>query len=560
MTTVNQIMKRFGGEILKGSCGLTRKLSSSSILQNSRIVESEVMDLQLPNLSFHEMCWSREGKWGERAALVDAVRGDKYTMSEAHALSRSFGHGLVNLGAQRGDVVAVILPNMPEYTFVMFGASEAALRVTTLNPTYTPKEINGQLVNSESNFLVTTSALLEKAKAASEGLEMKIIVIGDSVDPDCFDYKQITNNNGSLLDSIAPPDINSVYALPYSSGTTGVPKGVMLTHGNLTSQMAQMAHPRFKVIDENEVNICVLPMYHIFAMNVTMSGMMYQGGLTITVPMFEPGMFLKTMLEYRPTNLQLAPPLVGFLASHPAVTQEHLASLKTVVVGAAPAGPALIDLFLKKAPHVRLREGYGMTEMSPAVTFTDLNTNQTGGSCGQLLPNTRMKVLDLVTGEERGAGEDGELCFEGPQVMPGYFKNEKATSETLIDGWIHTGDIGHYDENGSVYIVDRKKELIKVKGLQVAPAELENSIRGIPGVMDVAVIGIPNERAGEVPRAYIVKSIDDLKEETIINTIAEQLSKHKHLAGGVEFVDAIPKSAAGKILRKDLKAAYQNTL
>ena len=161
MATLNQTMKRFVGEILKKPCGLTRKLSSSTILQNNKIVESEVMDLQLPNQSFHEMCWSREGKWGERAALVsgeftfkskptsqilcfqvDAVRGDKYTMSEAHALSRSFGHGLVNLGAQRGDVVAVILPNMPEYAFVMFGASEAALRVTTLNPTYTPSKLS----------------------------------------------------------------------------------------------------------------------------------------------------------------------------------------------------------------------------------------------------------------------------------------------------------------------------------------------------------------------------------------------------------------------------------
>jgi len=311
------------------------------------------------------------------------------------------------------------------------------------------------------------------------------------------------------------------------------------------------------VVDLEQTTVCVLPMYHIFAMNVTMSSMLWHGGKTVTVPMFEPIMFLKTLLDHRPTTLHLAPPLVGFLANHPAVTADHLASLQTIVVGAAPAGQALIDLFHKRAPHVRFREGYGMTEMSPAVTFTRLTMVSTGGSSGQLLPNTSMKVIDLASGEEKGAGETGELCFQGPQVMPGYFKNEAATAETLIDGWIHTGDIGYYDQAHSVFIVDRKKELIKVKGLQVAPAELENLIRSLEGVMDVAVIGIPDERAGEIPRAYVVKADDRLEEKDVQGFVAQALSKHKHLVGGVEFVKEIPKSAAGKILRKDLRAAYE---
>merc|ERR1719493_12324 len=292
-------------------------------------------------------------------------------------------------------------------------------------------------------------------------------------------------------------------------------------------------------------------------MNVTMSNMLWLGGKTVTVPMFEPNMFLKTLLDYRPTTLHLAPPLVSFLANHPAVTEDHLASLESIVVGAAPAGQALIELFHKKAPHVRFREGYGMTEMSPAVTFTRKSVQNTGGSTGQLVPNTKMKVVHLETGDVMGADETGELCFQGPQVMPGYFKNEKATAETLIDGLIHTGDIGYYDETHSVFIVDRKKELIKVKGLQVAPAELENLIRSQEGVLDVAVIGIPDERAGELPRAYVVKANDNLEEKDVQEFVAKALSKHKHLAGGVEFIREIPKSAAGKILRKDLKAAYE---
>jgi len=369
-------------------------------------------------------------------------------------------------------------------------------------------------------------------------------------------FEDLLKDQGDLISS-QPTSTDSVLVLPYSSGTTGVPKGVQLTHRNLVAQMAQLAHPDVKVVDMEQTTVCVLPMYHIFAMNVTMSSMLWHGGKTVTVPMFEPNMFLKTLLDYRPTTLHLAPPLVGFLANHPSVTADHLASLQTIVVGAAPAGQALIDLFHKRAAHVRFREGYGMTEMSPAVTFTRLSMENTGGSTGQLLPNTRMKVIDLVTGEEKGSGETGELCFQGPQVMPGYLKNDAATAETLIGGWIHTGDIGYYDQAGNVFIVDRKKELIKVKGLQVAPAELENLIRSLEGVMDVAVIGIPDDRAGEIPRAYVVKADANLEEKDVQVFVAKALSKHKHLVGGVEFVKEIPKSAAGKILRKDLRAAYE---
>eukprot|EP00092_Neocalanus_flemingeri_P002290 GFUD01002443.1.p1 GENE.GFUD01002443.1~~GFUD01002443.1.p1 ORF type:complete len:584 (-),score=184.68 GFUD01002443.1:183-1730(-) len=512
--------------------------------------------MEIPDLTFSQLCWSREEMFRDKLALVDAVSGEGLTFSEARSLAKCFGSGLVRMGGQPGDVVAIVLPNMPEYATVFMGAAEAGFVITTLNPTYTPGEIKGQLLNSETAYIVTTHLLLQKVKEATEGTNIRIILIGDQTDKTCISFEDLLKDQGDLIDS-QPSTPGSVLVLPYSSGTTGVPKGVQLTHRNLVAQMAQLAHPEVKVVDMEQVTVCVLPMYHIFAMNVTMSSMLWHGGKTVTVPMFEPNMFLKTLLDYRPTTLHLAPPLVGFLANHPAVTQDHLASLQTIVVGAAPAGQALIDLFHKRASHVRFREGYGMTEMSPAVTFTRITTEKTGGSTGQLLPNTSMKVIDLTTGEERGPGQTGELCFQGPQVMPGYLKNEKATAETLIDGWIHTGDIGYFDEDGKVFIVDRKKELIKVKGLQVAPAELENLIRSLTGVQDVAVIGVPDERAGEVPRAYVVKGQEKLKESDVKEFVSKALSKHKHLLGGVEFVKEIPKSAAGKILRKDLKAAYK---
>jgi len=523
----------------------------------SRIMNCDLADIKIPELTFPEMCWSRVEQYKDNTALVDAVSGRSYTFSEARSLARSFGSGLLRLGGQPGDVVAIVLPNLPEYPIIFMGASEAGFVITTLNPTYTAGEIRGQLVNSEARFVITIPQLVEKVRESIAGTDMKLIVPGPQTDPTITSLDSLLQDKGDLSASV-PVNTSDVAVMPYSSGTTGVPKGVMLTHRNLVGNMAQLAHPAMDFMGREEVTVCVLPMFHIFAMNVTMSNILWNGGKMITVPMFEPNMFLKTLLDYRPTFLHIAPPLVGFLATHPAVTEEHLASLHTIFVGAAPAGTALIDLFHKRAPKVRFREGFGMTEMAPAVTFTRGTGEDSKGSTGQLLPNMKMKVVDLGTGELLGAGETGELCFTGPQTMPGYFKNAKATAETVVDGWLHTGDIGYYDQEGYVYLVDRKKELIKVKGLQVAPAELENLIRSLPGVLDVAVIGVPDERAGELPRAYVVKADQNIQSEDIEGPVAKALSKHKHLAGGVEFVKEIPKSAAGKILRKDLKSAFMN--
>ena len=295
---------------------------------------------------------------------------------------------------------------MPQYALAFLGAAEAGFVITTRNPTYTSGDIKGHLMND-----------------AAEGTNIQIILIGDQHDPNCISFESMLKDPGDLIDSyVTSPD--SVEVLPYSSGTTGVPKRVQLTHWNLVAQMEQLADPEVKLVDMEQVTVCVLPLYHIFAMHVTMSNMLWNAGKLVAVSMFEPSMFLKTLVDYRPTTIHIAPPLVGFLANHPAVTPGHLASLNTIVVGAAPAGQALIDLFNKRAPNVRFREEYGMTEMSPAVTFTRLQVEQTGGSCGQLLSNTNMKVLDMLTEEEKGPGETGELCFQGPQVMPGYLKIE----------------------------------------------------------------------------------------------------------------------------------------
>jgi len=394
------------------------------------------------------------------------------------------------------------------------------------------------------------------------------IVLLDKRQPDAICYKDIIKEgNPDWPKEISEARNNSdVCVLPYSSGTTGLPKGVMLTAQNIISNIYQMVYGKeLDFIEETTTNfqpktICVLPMFHIFGLGVTSLPTLHAGGQVITLPNFDPTTFLNALEKYKPTFMHFAPPLVGFCANHPKVEPKLLDTIKYIMVGAAPVGETLIEEFKRKAPHVHFREGYGMTELSPVVTMTIVDLFKPG-SCGILLPNTEAKIMDLDTGNAVGPNQTGEVCFKGPQVMKGYLNNEKATSETIKDGWLHSGDIAFYDDMNRIYIVDRLKELIKVKGFQVPPAELEDLIRSHPLAADVAVIGIPDQIKGEIPRAYIVlkPDVNDSKDECgkqINDFVNKHVAEYKRLAGGIEFIEAIPKSAAGKILRKDLKARF----
>ena len=241
------------------------------------------------------------------------------------------------------------------------------------------------------------------------------------------------------------------------------------------------------------------------------------------------------------------------------VKSHHLGSVQQVTVGAAPLGPSLVGQFHKKFPETNLREGWGMTETSPIGLITPTSTVRVG-SCGVPVPNTKFKIVD-DSGRCLGPGESGELCCSGPMLMKGYIDLPEATKETVRDGWLHTGDVAHHDKDGFIYIVDRIKELIKVKGFQVPPAEIEDLIRALEGVKDVAVIGVPDERSGEVPRAYVVKSEGSgLTEEAVKKHVGENAAEYKQLAGGVEFLDAIPKSGSGKVLKRILLDEYNKKL
>jgi acyl-CoA synthetase (AMP-forming)/AMP-acid ligase II len=269
---------------------------------------------------------------------------------------------------------------------------------------------------------------------------------------------------------------------------------------------------------------------------------------------FDPEVYLRNIQEYKVFMLNLVPPLMVFLAKHPLVSNYDLSSVKIVSVGAAPVGKELIQEFRRRHPSVQfVAQGYGMTETTVISHFTPLSEDVPDGSCGTLISNWEAKILCLKTGKELGPNEDGEICLRSPAVMKGYFNRPDATASTVDrDGWLHTGDIGHYDENGFFFIVDRLKELIKVRGFQVPPAELEDLLLAHPKVLEAAVVGIPDEIAGEIPKAFVVPKDSSLTEEDVKRYVADQVAPYKRLKA-VKFVREIPRSQAGKILRRVLR-------
>ena len=448
---------------------------------------------------------------------------------------------------------------------IFSGAAYANVTTTTMNPIYTPRELVNQLRLAKASYVVTTSAQLPTLEKTSRIMNRRVQpILTDKKVDGCLSLGDMLEET-ELQEGEEINVHDEVITLPFSSGTTGTPKGVMLTHFNLVANMCQGldTHPSQALFEEStednqSVLLCILPLYHIYAMNVAMGPALRSGAKLVMLSKFEPASFLNALVTHRPTNLQLAPPLVSFLVTSPQVKGHHMESVKDIMVGAAPLGPALIEQFKAKFPGIVLREAWGMSEISPIGLMTPRNDIRTG-SCGVAVPNTRFKIVDVGTGENLKVGQVGELCCTGPMVMKGYINNKKATSSTIQGDWLHTGDVAYYDEDGYIYIVDRIKELIKVKGYQVPPAEIEDLLRKMDGVKDVAVIGIPHEKFGEVPRAYVVKDEGntDLTEEDVITSVAKNVASYKQLTGGVEFIEEIPKSAAGKILRRVLTDKFK---
>jgi acyl-CoA synthetase (AMP-forming)/AMP-acid ligase II len=390
---------------------------------------------------------------------------------------------------------------------------------------------------------------LEKAREAAReaGIE-EIFVFGEA--EGATPFTTLLERDGEVPDVEINPSEDLV-VLPYSSGTTGLPKGVMLTHRNLVANLCQMEGLDY--FTANDTLICVLPLFHIYGLVVILNMGLHKGSPIVTLPRFDLEQFLRAVQDYKVTMAHIVPPIVLMLSNNPLVDEYDVSSLHTLFSGAAPLGEALTRACMERL-NCKIRQGYGMTETSPVTHSSPSDPAKVKfGSVGVLAPNTECKIVNLETGEPVPPRTEGEICVRGPQIMKGYLNRPEATATTIdADGWLHTGDVGFVDEDGHFFIVDRAKELIKYKGFQVAPAELEAILLKHPAVADCAVIPCPDDEAGEVPKAFVVCK-GEVSAQAIMDFVAVEVATFKRLRY-VEFIDKVPKSASGKILRRVLIA------
>ncbi|MFL6551730.1 MAG: AMP-binding protein, partial [Povalibacter sp.] len=481
----------------------------------------------------------------EHAALADASTGRTLTYGELREQVRRVASGLAALGIRKSDVVALCSPNSPEFAIVFHAVARIGATLTPMNPANTAHELAHQLIDSEAKLMIGTASVAEKARAAIKGCEKTIEFITTDEEPGTRSLRSIAIDADPPAVTIDPS--SDVVVLPYSSGTTGLPKGVMLTHRNIVANLMQMdaiERPNLRALAG------VLPFFHIYGMVVILNFGLMRGATIVTLPRFELEPFLKLLQDWPIALAHIVPPIAVALANDPCVDRYNLTHIETLFSAAAPLSPALADAVQKRL-KITIKQGYGMTEASPATHFADYRSEFRSQTVGRLVPSTECRIIDVESGRDAGAGQPGEVCIRGPQVMKGYLNNPEATARTVdTEGWLHTGDIGVVDEEGYLTIVDRLKELIKVNGYQVAPAELEALLLTHPRVIDVAVIPVADDECGEVPKAFIV-SRGELTAETVIEFVHAQVAHYKRVRH-VSFIDSIPKSASGKILRRVL--------
>ena len=514
------------------------------------IFKSPYPDVEIPEIALTEYLIERMKMYGDKTAMVDGPSGRSYTYNQLIGGIQRVAAGLQQRGLQKGDVLAIYSPNLPEYTIAFHAVSLAGGIVTTINPLYTADELAHQLNDAKAKFLVTISLFLENAQEAAAKSNIQEIFTFDPVEG-VTPFMALTQNDEAMTPVAIDPREDLV-VLPYSSGTTGLPKGVMLTHHNIVSNMVQCEGiTGFNLVGPDDVLLGLLPFFHIYGMVVIMNMSLAMGATVVTIPRFDPELFLSLIQKHKVTRINLVPPILLMLAKHPLVDQYDLSSLRELTSGAAPLGDDLAEAVVQRV-GCNVLQGYGLTETSP-VTHVNFNPPEKvkRASVGAAIPNTECMIVDVMSEEAVAHNQNGEIWMRGPQVMKGYLNRPGATAATLDeDGWLHTGDIGYADDDGDFYIVDRLKELIKYKGFQVAPAELEGLLLSHPAIADAAVIPSPDEEAGEVPKAFIVPNVE-LTAAEVMEWVAKRVSPQKKIRR-VEFVEQIPKSLSGKILRRVL--------
>ncbi|WP_077798055.1 4-coumarate--CoA ligase family protein [Streptomyces sp. JHA26] len=516
---------------------------------------SQYADVPPVEQPIHDAVLGRAAVFGNAPALIDGTDGTTLTYEQVDRFHRRIAAALAEAGLRKGDVLALHSPNTVAFPLAFYAATRAGASVTTVHPLATAEEFAKQLGDSRTRWIVTISPLLGVARRAAElagGIQEIFVCDGAPGHRSLVD----------MLASTAPePEVaidpaEDVAALPYSSGTTGTPKGVMLTHRQIATNLAQL-QPAVGAGPGDRV-LAVLPLFHIYGLTALMNAPLRLGATVVVLPRFDLEQFLAAIQDHRITGLYVAPPIVLALAKHPLVADYDLSSLKYVVSAAAPLDAKLAAACSRRLGLPPVGQAYGMTELSPGthVVPLDAMADAPPGTVGKLIAGTEMRIVSLTTpGEDLGVGEAGEILIRGPQVMKGYLGRPDATAAMIdADGWLHTGDVGHVDADGWLFVVDRVKELIKYKGFQVAPAELEALLLTHPGITDAAVVGDHDDDGNEVPHAHVVRRTpaDGPTEGEVMMYVAERVAPYKRVRR-VTFVDAVPRAASGKILRRELR-------
>lgn len=547
------------------------------------LFRSKLPDIYIPNhLSLPQYCLQRAREIADKPCLLQGKAGKSYTYGEVELCARKVASGLANIGVEKGETVMLLLPNCAEFVLVFLGAAMRGAIVTTCNPFYTKGEIEKQVTGSAAKLIITQTPCVEKlASIVANRPHVKVMVIdrtrysatpipdtknagletSQSEHATCSDHLHISElmeaAEGACPEVEIDPD--DVVALPYSSGTTGLPKGVMLTHRGLVTSIAQQVdgeNPHLWMTEEDVV-LCVLPMFHIYSLSIVLASLRVGAAIAI-MGRFEIGALLEVVQRERVTVAPLVPPIVLALAKSPLLPSFDLSSIRILMSGAAPLGKELEDSFRARVPQAIIAQGYGMTEagsvLSMGLSFAKYPFPVKSGSCGTVLRNAVVKIIDPETGASLPHNKPGEICIKGSQIMKGYINDITSTSNTIDEeGFLHTGDIGIIDDDEELFIVDRVKEIIKFKGFQVPPAELESILINHPLISDAACVPQKNEVAGEVPVAFVVPMQEAcITEDEVKDFVSKQVVFYKKLHK-VIFVNHIPKSPSGKILRKELK-------
>ena len=531
--------------------------------------------IEYPRKTLHQVLRETAKRLPDKAALI--YFGKKVTFRELDELSDRFAAALADMGVGKGDKVAIMLPNCPQFVIAYYGALKAGAINVPLNPLYTPREVEYAVNNSEAKVIVVLDQTYNKVKEVKDRTRLEHVIYTSVVDfmPPLIKFlarvfkglKPLKIPEAtSFLELLGkyppkPPEVDvkpdDLAMLLYTGGTTGVPKGVMLTHFNLLSNAVQTCTVGF--IEEDSIALGVLPFFHSYGLTTVLNSSIYKGVTAVILPRFSPEDVFKAIKKYKPTHFPGVPTMYIALLNHPALSKyrEHMRSIRFCISGAAPL-PLEIAKKWREVTGGMIVEGYGLSEASPVTHVNPLDDIKKVkfGSIGVPVPDTDAKIVDLETGEkELPPGEVGELVVKGPQVGLGYWKMPEETEETFREGWLYTGDIAKMDEDGYFYIVDRKKDMINVGGLKAWPREIEEVLYQHPAVKLAAVVGVPDEFYGEVPKAFIVLRDEykgKVKPGEIIDFCKERLAKYK-VPKHIEFRDELPTTLVGKVLRRVLK-------